>query len=69
VPVGSGRVNCCWSSPAQPVFVSGSVVIHDHIFVLSKTSACFEMGPSLGREEGSDWSYNLYWYDYIYIYT
>jgi hypothetical protein len=54
---GSGRVNCCWSSPVRSVLVSASVRTHDHILVLSKTFMCFEMGPPLRREEGSDY----YW--------
>jgi hypothetical protein len=38
----AGRINCCWSSPAQSDSVSGSVKTNDHIF--SKSFACFEMG-------------------------
>jgi hypothetical protein len=48
------RSSCCWSSPAQSVLISGPVGTHDHIFVLSKIFTCFEMGPSLREEEGSD---------------
>jgi hypothetical protein len=33
----SGRVDCCWPSPAESILVSGPVGIHDHISVLSKT--------------------------------
>jgi hypothetical protein len=48
---------------SQSFFVSGPVGTHDHIFVLSKTFTCFEIGPPLQREEGSDyyWSLPLYW--------
>jgi hypothetical protein len=42
--------------------VLGSTVSHDNIFVFSKTITCFEMGPPLRREGGSDcWSLTLYW--------
>jgi hypothetical protein len=37
--------------------VSGPVGTHCHIFVLSKTFTCFEMGPPLQWEEGFD----CYW--------
>jgi hypothetical protein len=42
-----GRVNCCSPSPAQSALVSGPVGTHAHIFVLSKTFTCFEIGPPL----------------------
>jgi hypothetical protein len=38
---------------------SGPVWTHDHIFVLFKTFTCFEMGPPLRREEGSDYYWSL----------
>jgi hypothetical protein len=41
------RINCCWLSSAQAVFV----------FILSKTFAYFEMEPPLRRD---DWS-GFYW--------
>jgi hypothetical protein len=37
-------------SPAQPILVSDSVVVHDSIFVLSKNFKCFGMGLALQRE-------------------
>jgi hypothetical protein len=57
------QVNCCSPSLAQLILVSGPVGTHEYIFVLSKTSTCFEMGPPLRREEGSDyyWSLPFYW--------
>jgi hypothetical protein len=60
---GPGLVNCCWPSPAQSILVSGTVATDDYVFVLSKTFTCFEMGPPLRREEGSDWYWSLplYW--------
>jgi hypothetical protein len=39
------------------ILVSGPVGTHDHIFVLFRTCRCFEMGPTLRREEG----YDYYW--------
>jgi hypothetical protein len=39
---------------SQSVLVSDLGGTHDHIFLLSKTFACFEMGPSLRREEMLD---------------
>jgi hypothetical protein len=62
-PLIHDQVNCYWSSPAQSVLVSGPVGPHDHIFVLCKTFTCFEMGPPLRREAGSDyyWSLPLHW--------
>jgi hypothetical protein len=43
--------------------VLGPLVNHDHIFVLSKTFMCFEMGPLLQVEGGSVyyWSLPLCW--------
>lgn len=41
------RVNCCWPSSKESILVSGL----GHIFVLSKTFACFEIAPSVRREE------------------
>jgi hypothetical protein len=43
--------------------VSGPIGTYDHIFVFSKPFTCFEMGPPLQREEGSEyyWSLPLYW--------
>jgi hypothetical protein len=48
----SSPVSCCWSSSAQswPYFCS------------SRTYTCFEMGPSLPREEGSDYYWSLFFY-------
>jgi hypothetical protein len=40
-----GGVNCCWSSPAQQILVSGRLGTHDAVFVLSKTFTCYEMRP------------------------
>jgi hypothetical protein len=50
--VGSGRVNCCSSSPEEQVLVSGPVGILGHIFVLYKSFAYFEIWPPLRREGG-----------------
>jgi hypothetical protein len=50
----SSWVNCCWSSPAQPTFVSGPVGAHDRIFVFRFFSCC-EIGPPLRRHEESDY--------------
>jgi hypothetical protein len=45
-------VNCYWTSPAQSVLFSGPLGTHDHIFVLSKTFTCFEMGPPFSTRRG-----------------
>jgi hypothetical protein len=50
-PVPYRLLNCFWSSPALSILISGTVGPHDHIFLLSKTFTCFEMGPTLRREE------------------
>jgi hypothetical protein len=47
----------CWSSSAQAVLSSGPVGTHCHIYILSKTFACFQMRSLLRRGEGSD----CYW--------
>jgi hypothetical protein len=50
-PEHSIAVNCYWPSPAQSFLVSSPVGTHAHIFVLSKTFTCSEMGPPLRREQ------------------
>jgi hypothetical protein len=44
-------VNCCWSSPAQHVLVSGPV--GTEIFFLLKTPTCFKMGGSSSTRWGA----------------
>jgi hypothetical protein len=46
-----GRVKCCWSSPGQLILISGPFRNHDRIFILSRFSTDFEIGPPLQREE------------------
>jgi hypothetical protein len=48
-----GRVYCCWPSPAQSILVSVPVGTQGHIYAISKTFNCSEMGPRLRLQEGS----------------
>jgi hypothetical protein len=48
-----GRLNCCWTSPAQSFLASVSSRSMTKIFVLSYTCTCLEMGPPLRRRKGS----------------
>jgi hypothetical protein len=50
-------VECAASSTAQRSHFRFQV--YDHIFVLSKTFMCFEVGPPLRRREGSDYNCSL----------
>jgi hypothetical protein len=54
-----GRLNCCWSSPAQLFLISRSVGTHEYIS-LSKTFTCFEMGPPIRQEQGSEYYWSLH---------
>jgi hypothetical protein len=47
-----GQINYCWPSPAQSILVLDPVGTHGHIFVLSKTFTCVEVGPPLRRQGG-----------------
>jgi hypothetical protein len=50
-----GRLNCCWSSPAQSFLTSVSSRSMTKIFILSYTCTSFKMGPSLRWRGG--WSF------------
>jgi hypothetical protein len=50
--VSVGKVNCCWPSSAQSIFISSPVGTNDHIFILSKNVICFETGSPFRREGG-----------------
>jgi hypothetical protein len=50
----SGQINWYWSSPAQTVSISGPLGTYDHILVISRACAYFQMEPPLRREEESD---------------
>jgi hypothetical protein len=43
---------CCWPSPAQWIFVSGSVGTHDHMFVLSSHLRILKWGLFFDERRG-----------------
>jgi hypothetical protein len=57
----SGKLNCCWFSPAQSFLASGLVESFDQDFFLSPVHGRFwEMGPPLRRGEGSVFQWRRY---------